>query len=97
MNCLQNEDGTLIYEPEEIKHHVADYHENLFNNDPTLFHNPIHTRIIEQNIVEHVTDHTHDQDDPLNEDFTLEELNNVIKSLPKGKSSGPNAICYELE
>jgi exonuclease III len=96
MNCLQTTNGTFIYEPEDVKEYVANYHECLFSNNSTQFRNPTHTRTIEQNVVNHTTDHTYDSVDPLGTAFTSAELAVVIKALPDGKAEGPNGICYEL-
>jgi exonuclease III len=96
MNCLQRNDGSYVYEPEEIKEHVAEYHERLFSNDPTQFRNPTHTQTIEQNVTDHSTDYTYDSEDPMEGEFTSTELAKVIDNLPKGKAEGPNKICYEL-
>jgi exonuclease III len=95
LTCFKKDNNEYVYQPEELKEYVAHYYEELYRNDTTRFGNSTHTEVIEQQITDLVQDRNHKQS-PLNKPFIMDELESVISKLPKGKSAGPNRVCYEL-
>ena len=87
-NQIVTENDRTIRDPNEIKEHIADYYENLYQAREGNEKYREWTRNIESKIanLRHTT-----QKDRI-EPFTLKELDNVITKLQKNKATGPDTI-----
>ncbi len=89
---IKDEEGNVIENEEDAKEHIANYYENLYQARPGTQEYEEWTKIIMTKVRE-IEDELKDKE-PI-ERITMKELNKAIKSLKKGKSSGPDNIPNE--
>ena len=89
----KDEEGTLISVPEEAKIHIANYYENLYqaregeaSHKEWTDHINKEVKAIEMSI----------ERSPNQDHFSIDELNDCIKSLKRNKSTGPDRIPSEI-
>ena len=84
----KDEQGKEIKKPEEIKEHIANYYEQLYQAREELTGYDTWTRIIEDKISDLRKTTAQDTIPP----FTAQELNKVIAKLKRNKATGPDNI-----
>ena len=84
----KDEQGKEIKKPEEIKEHIANYYEQLYQAREELPGYDTWTRIIEDKISDLRKTTAQDTIPP----FTAQELNKVIAKLKRNKATGPDNI-----
>lgn len=94
MTCIKDITGKREFEPTRIKDRVADFYEELYATNPNQFGNPTHTWLVEQRVQELRENRRFETE--LNTPFEWREMQEVIRNLPRGKSAGPNRVCYEF-
>ena len=89
----KDEDGTLISDPEEAKTHIANYYENLYQTREGEVSHKEWTDHINKEVkaIEMSLEQSPNQDH-----FSIDELNDSIKSLKRNKSTGPDRIPNEI-
>ena len=89
----KDEDGTLFSDPEEAKTHIANYYENLYQaREGEASHKEWTDHINKEvNAIERSRERSLNQDQ-----FSIDELNECIKSLKRNKSTGPDRIPNEI-
>ena len=87
------EDGTIIKDPEETKNYIAEYYEDLYQARPCKQGYETSTMEIENNIkrIEQEL-----ESKPKIQDFTIQDLNEVIGKLKKKKAAGPDKLPNEI-
>ena len=93
--CIRKEDNTYVHDPEDVKHHVAEFYENLYKPNTSPNFNQEHTRMTEA-AVQSLTENRQHENIAINQPITKQELQNVLKNLPNNKSPGPNNLIYEF-
>ena len=87
------ENGEMIESPEETKEHIAQYYENLYQARPSKEGYHEITKSIEDKVKQIEREMVNK---PKIDNFTSEELDNVIKKLQRKKAIGPDNIPNEL-
>ena len=88
---LVTEEGVKVTDPEQTKEYIANYYESLYRAREGAE--------TYKEWTDHITKCVNDMDNSTLEeepDFTQKELEKVIKSLKRGKSSGPDGIPNEI-
>ena len=88
-----DEKGTLIEDPEAAKEHIANFYENLYHARGSRPGYEDSTREI-SDIVKEIENSTSMKEPP--KPININELEDVIQSLKKGKATGPDNIPNEI-
>ena len=90
---LITEENEEITKPEVAMNYIADYYENLYQAREST---PEYTQQTEKinNIIKTIENNMNNKPKP--EEFTINELNQVIQKLKRNKSPGPDKIPNEL-
>ena len=95
LSCLKDHNGKYLFQPHEIKQHIAGYYENLYQPIASDRFDSSWTLATEASVLLYQSNFNH-EDDPLNQPISLQEVVNVIKTLPSGKAVGPDDVKYEM-
>ena len=87
------EDGKILQGPNETKEYIANFFEDLYQARPAKDEYKEDTSRIEQEVKEYTEKL---KNEPAIPDFTLDDLNNVIKKLERKKATGPDNIPNEI-
>ncbi len=90
---IKDEEGNTIEDESKAKEHIAQYYEQLYQARPGTQEYQQWTDIIQNKVKE--TEEMLKTKEPIPE-ITMKELNTAIRSLKKGKSSGPDFIPNEI-
>jgi hypothetical protein len=86
------EDGRILDDPTESKDYIADYYEDLYQAREGLTEYQQWTEKIRTEVIEIETTVSEIREPP----FTTKEVESVIKSLKRNKSTGPDRIPNEI-
>ena len=92
---IKNEHGTRIYDPEIAKETVASFYEKLYQPRKTDEEIKEWQTTIDQQMIFYEKDREYDKLN-INREITLNEIKDGIKTLQKGKATGPDDIPNEF-
>lgn len=95
MWALKNADGTVLYNPDEVKAETARYYSGLYSPRNNELYDQQWIQQIESHI-QHLEKATHFPDHNMNMPLTFEEVTAAMANLPLNKSCGPDDIPNEF-
>lgn len=96
MWALKNDEGTILYNTEEIKAETARYYEELYSPRTNPLYRQDWTDHIQEKIELRSEDLDTHHNHPMNRPISKEEVKNAINQLPLNKSCGPDDIPNEF-
>ena len=95
MSCLRNTKGEYIHEKEEVLHYVHEYFTDLYSPNTSRYYNPCWAEFV-NSLVQRYSVNQDYEELQYNQSITRQEIETVIKSLPNGKTPGPDTLIYEF-
>ena len=95
MYLIKNEHGTRIYDPEVAKETVASFYEKLYQPRKIVEEIKEWQTTIDQQMIFYEIVREYDKLH-INREITLNEIKDGIKTLQKGKATGPDYIPNEF-
>ena len=88
-------DGVTIRDPIDIADAFSDYYADVFQPKDLPNYNKEHLQTLNENVHEFINSNDFSDDPILTRDITMDELQQSIKHLNKGKASGPDNVKAE--